>query len=178
MDCTVSLPCVAPGVDFRSRCPFHPQLMSNLPCAPRFTSVVGPRSTAFGGMTSARILAVLPATDERRERSEISTRLGDPDSRVRTDGRMQLSGTSPSRRARPIERLRVPSERRHPEGCALSDARRIQKPTCVEIVLPDLRLLAPLPASNPQQPTMSVRTRSESATTLSRQLGPPRIHPL
>jgi hypothetical protein len=31
----------APVVDFRSRCPFHPQLMSNLPCAPRFTSVVG-----------------------------------------------------------------------------------------------------------------------------------------
>jgi hypothetical protein len=115
------------SVDFRSRCPFHPQLMSNLPCALRFTSVVGPRSTVFGGMTSARILAVLPASDERRERSEISTRLGDPDSRVRTDGRMQPSGTSPSRRARPIERLRVPSERRHREGCALSDARRIQK---------------------------------------------------
>jgi hypothetical protein len=151
--------------------------MSNSACALRFTSVVAPRSTVFAGMPAAKILAAPPATDERRERSAISTRLGGLQSRARTGGRMQASGMSPSRRARPIERLLAPSERRHREACASSHARHIQTPTCVEIFRPDDCPPAPLPVSNPRRPTMIVPTRSESATMWSRLSEPPRTDP-
>ena len=142
--------------------------MSNSSCAVRFKSVVEPRSTGPAGMTTAKIPVSPPTIGELWELSEICRRLGGPGSRIRKGGRTPPSGTSPSRRARSRERLPVPSERRHREGCASSDARHSQTPTCAEIFLLDHNLLAPRPVSNPLPRTMTGPTRNASATTWSR----------
>jgi group II intron reverse transcriptase/maturase len=83
------------AVDFTNLCPFLQQLMSNSSCAPRFTSILVPRSTVRGGMRSAMIPVSARATDEPPGRIETAMRLGDPGSSSRMDGRMQRCGMSP-----------------------------------------------------------------------------------
>jgi len=63
-------------VDFNSPCPIRQQLMSNSPCAPRFTSILERRSTVLGGTRAAKIPVVASASHEPLGRIEIAMRLG------------------------------------------------------------------------------------------------------
>jgi hypothetical protein len=83
------------GVDFSGFCPIRQQLMSNLPCALRFTSILVPRYTVRGGMRAAMTPVAAPATDELPGRIERARRLGDPESSSPRDGQMQRCGRSP-----------------------------------------------------------------------------------
>ena len=65
-----------PAVDFSSPCPIRQQLMSNSPCAPRFTSILERRSTVLGGTRAAKIPVVASASHEPLGRIEIAMRLG------------------------------------------------------------------------------------------------------
>src|ERR1700679_3627080 len=82
-------------VDFSSLCPIRQQLMSNWPCAPRFTSILVRRSTVRGGMRAAMTPVAAPATDEPPGRIERARRLVDPELSYPSDGRKPRCGTSP-----------------------------------------------------------------------------------
>ncbi len=100
----------AAGVDFTNFCPIHQQLMSNFPCAVRFSSFPRHRSTASGDILAAIPPDDAPATDGLLERIPQGGRLAVLVGWRRSSGPTLPYDTSPTARALSKARLRVPSD--------------------------------------------------------------------
>lgn len=98
------------AVDFRSRCPFRPQLMSNSSCALRFTPFPGGRSIESADILAANWPDAAPTTDGSPERIPQTGPLVDLVGWRRMSGPMLPYDTSPTRRARSKARRRALSD--------------------------------------------------------------------
>jgi hypothetical protein len=130
-------------VDFSIPCPIRQQLMSNFPCAVRFTLFPKRGSIGSADILMANSPGVGPTIDDSPERISGGKRLADLEGYSLRNGPMTPYDTSSKERGQSRARLRVPSGSRCPADFASFGLHDSRTPTSGDLVRSDHILPAP-----------------------------------